>query len=159
MIIDVATALEQKITEILTRTVGVGTDPTNFVKLFDDHLHDVEITLMPFVVVTARSAEQGVERSIGQHFMPRDYIVHIYYLDLSETFPEGKARRNLIVEKMASELEQNYRLDNFSLTDPAGNTEHVWDTDLTNILLDYSGQDEYYSFVSELYLTVHTDRN
>lgn len=158
MLLDVATELEARITDILTRAAGPGTDPDDYIVYFDDHLHDVEIESMPYAVVTVRSADiANNETAFSQPVSPRTWTVHIYLLQITETFAEGKRKRNAILERVYGELEQNWNLDNFEVVGAHGQREYVFMTEVTNLLLDYSGQDEYYSFVSELYLTVHTD--
>lgn len=158
MLMDTATQLEQRITDIITRVAGVGTDPDYYIKTFDFHLRDFEVTDAPFCVVTVRSAVQSAWPSaLGQDIGPRDWTVHIYLLDVIGTFEEGKSRRNAIIDRIWGEVSKNWNLDAFEIVSSHGKREYVVLSEPTNLLLDYSGQDEYYSFVSELYMTVHTD--
>lgn len=152
--------LETHVKSLLTTWVGPGSDTIYFVKYFDDHLHDVEETQLPFVVVTLRTAEASgrSEQEIGVPYDLGEYTIHIYYLDTTADYAAGKKRRSFIMSKIEKLLEENRRLQNFEVA-VDNSREYVWDSRISSVLFDYSGQEEYHSFVSELYLSVDTAKN
>lgn len=154
--IEFSTELETRVKDILVANTGVGTDPDNYVKTWDDHLHDETVDNMPYVVITTRTAEKAGESEIGSKYDLYTYTVHIYYLDIQTVYATGKLKRSNILSRMKKSLESNRRLNNLQSIDPDGVREYVYDANISAVLFDSSGQEEYYSFVSELYLNVYT---
>lgn len=153
--IDFSLELEQRVSDLIFAAVGPAADAPNVIT-FDDHLHDVDRSQLPFIVVTTRSAEEGAVQEIGSNWGPKTYTVHVYYLDIADTYAEGKLRRANILSRVRKALEPQFNLGNMESVDDDGTREYVFDSGITTILFDSSGQDQYYSFVSELYLEVQT---
>lgn len=160
--IDFRTHLQNKILDLSKEIVGVGTDATNYVRTFDDHLHDFNLDFTPnpwpFIVVNVRTAERSGDSEIGLAYDLYMWTVHIYYIDLVQTYSQGDQRRNFILSKLVKYLEENRRLENFEVM-VNGKREYVYDSTISAVLFDSSGQEEEYSFVSELYLQVYTAKN
>lgn len=156
--IDFAEQLEDRVRAIVTTAVGNVADAPDYVKTFSDHLYDVEIQNLPFVVVTTRSNELE-DQEVGTQFDNRLWTVHIYYLDITTTYEEGKNRRSKLLSKIERALNTDRRLGNLEVVDGLGYREYVFDSKISSVLFDASGQEEYYSFVSELYLNVYTARS
>lgn len=159
------TVLEDKLLAIAQAQVGVGTDSTDFVRTFDNHIHDFNLDYAPnpwpFVVVNVRTAEhaggaQGSE--IGTPYDLYEWTVHIYYIDIVKDYNTGDMRRDKILGKLVKALEENRRLDNLESV-YSGTREYVYDSTISAVVFDSSGQEEEYSFQSELYLTVYTAKN
>lgn len=157
--IDFRTKLEDKISTLVTTWVGPSSGITAPVVTFDDHLHDVELNQFPYVVINVRTAEKAEAGEIGNTYDLFMWTIHIYYLDLVATYSTGKTRRDHILSIIEKNLEKNRYLDHLQSTDPDGAREYVYDSSISAILFDSSGQEEYYSFVSELYLNVYTARS
>lgn len=158
--IEFATKLEERLNSILVPIVGVGSDPTFYVKTWDDHLHDEAVENMPFIVITTRTAEKSGESEIGSKYDLTMYTVHIYYLDIDASHSVGKKRRSNILSRVRKVLMEDRRLGNLLVTELATQTtEYVYDTTISAVLFDESGQEEYYTFISELYLNVYTAAN
>lgn len=150
--IDFRTHLQNRCIQIAT--TSVATD----VKTFDNHLHDVELTQMPFMVVNVRTAEKSGESEIGVNYDLYMWTVHFYYLDIAEVYNTGDQRRNTVMSKLEKSLEEDRRLGGLDVT-VNGKREYVFDSSISAALFDSSGQEEYYSFVSELYLNVYTAKS
>lgn len=158
-LIEFRSALRDRVQEIATATVGPGTDPTDYIKTFDSYLHDVKIEALPYMVITVRTAELNESGEMGGDFDLYRWTLHIYYLDTNPDYPTGDDRRNVIMGKLEKALELDRFLGNLRHVDDAGNEEYVIDSRITTILFDSSGENNYHSFVSELYLEVDTARS
>lgn len=159
--IDFRKVLQDKCMELAQTAVGPGSDPVNYVKTFDKRLHDIEVDETPFLVVNVRTAEKAAPGEIGNGgydlFM---WTVHFYYLAVEvEDWQEGSDRRDIIFGKLEKALEENKNLNNLQSTSTDGKREYVYDSSITAGLFDDSGEEEYYSFVSELYFNVYTARS
>lgn len=152
------TNLQDRIESILNTAVGPGSDPTHTVISFDSYLHDVSLEDTPFVVVNVRTAEKAGESEIGAKYDLYMWTVHIYYIDMHSVYEEGETKRNNILSRIEKVLEEKRRLDNLTST-VGGATEYVYDSSISAILFDSSGHDQYYSFISELYLNVYTAKS
>lgn len=140
----------------LPSLVGVDTDLTEPAKSFSDHLYAQDLDSLPFVVVNIRSSSADqTEGEIGNPYDLTTYETHIYYLDMCDDYVEGDDRRDTILGRLEKKLKLNRKLGNFEVTD-ADSREYVYDSQISSITFDYSGQEGDYSFVSELYLTVYT---
>lgn len=150
-------ALTAKLLDVAQSVTGQDSGATNPVVSFDDHLYSKDISELPFIVVNVRSwdePEDGVE--IGNPHGLKIWTVHIYYLDMTETWNEGAARRNVNVAALKKALDRNKRLDGLETIDDDGTREYVYDSKFTSATFDTSGQEGEYSFVTELYLNVYT---
>lgn len=142
---------------------AVGPSATNVpyrIKTTDVHLKDRPIEDMPHVVVFCRQKqlegkEMGSIRELWQ------WQLHIYYLDIVEDYTVGEERRDKISDLIEVALSDNFTLSNaLSELDPEGKaTERVYNSDFSSVLFDSSGQQDYFTFVTEFYLTVFTQRN
>lgn len=154
--------LEDHILEKVTEWVGVGTHPTKYVKTFDNHLHDFDLDVnpepWPFMVVSVRSTTFQETTAVGTTNEVRAWSVHIYYIAIENNYNEGALKRDEIMSRLHEELQHNRDFGRFSSNEEAGHNEYVWNSEVTDVLFDSSGQEEYYSFVSELYLTVYTEK-
>lgn len=150
--IEFRSELRDKLIELLTSWVGSD------VVTFDNYLHDVEHDQVPYVVVNVRTAERAAAAEIGNDYDLKMWTVHIYYLDIAEVHSEGEDKRNRVLGTIDKKLEENRRLNNLEVTTVDGHREYVYDSSISAVLFDESGQDEYYSFISELYLNVYTAR-
>lgn len=129
------------------------------IKTYDKKLVDQPLENYPYLVVNVRSKDQH-PGEIGTLKELWAWEVQIYYLDIVDDYDTGEERRDDIVDKLETALELNYRLNSLTVTlNTAGNTERVYDSNFSSILFDSSGQEEYYTFVSELHLTVDMQRN
>lgn len=153
-------ALQDKVLSICQLAVG---DPsaTNYVRTFDKYLHDLPTQNFPYVVANVRQAQRTGSGEMGTYNDMYEWAVHIYYLDIETTegnYSVAEARRDEIVQKIVTAFEGNPRLDN--LTDIATPMRYVvYDSNWESVLFDSSGQEGYYTFVSELYLSVDTARS
>jgi hypothetical protein len=139
--------------------VGPGSGLSSFAKTFDSHLYNQEISQLPFIVVNVRSAErQNSEDEIGDPHGLFIYEVHIYYLDMDESWDFGDTRRNYIVGNIEKRQERDVRFGGFQSVDEDCR-EYVYDSEMTSVTFDSSGQEGDYSFVTELYLRVFTARS
>lgn len=165
-LVEFGTELEDHIRGLLEDEVGTGSDPDDFVRTFDDHLRDVDIAFTPnpwpFVVVTTRGMELSgrSEPEIGTTHAHNlhQWEVHIYYIDVAQNYAAGKAKRTKLAGKITSLIERNPTLSNFESSDSTGR-EYVWDTTVSNVVLDASGEEETYTFVTEIYLTIDTAKS
>ena len=160
--IEFRTALEDRLMSIITTTVGTGTDPTHFVRTVDNHIHDFNLTFTPnpwpFMVVAIRSVEQSGQSEVGVPYDLYMWTVHLYYISLDANFNTGDEKRNFILGKLVKKLEEDRFLGGLSSTS-GGKRERVYDSTISAVLFDFAGQEEEYSFQSELYLNVYTQRN
>lgn len=156
--IDFRQTLQQKCTEIAQAAVGPASALPQKVVYFDNHLHDVEVTQMPYLVVNVRTSQPS-SSEIGQSYSVGSWTVHFYYLDIAKTYNDGEAKRDKIMGALEKALEENRLLGNCRSTALDGHSEYVYDSRITAVLFDSSGQEEYYSFISELYLDVDTGRS
>ena len=154
---------EEYMLEWLPTLVGEGTDPTNYVVTFDDHLHgfDVEDPTepFPFVVATMRSTTTQNQGEIGEAHDLRTWEMHIYYIDITDDYKAGKAKRSNIMSTIQMYIETNMTFGGFRVTSTLEDhnaTEYVYDTTVSTIMYDYSGQEDYHTFTSEMYLTIYT---
>lgn len=130
----------------------VGSD----VRTFDDYLHDVERNQLPYITVHVRTAEKAAASEIGTDYDLRMWTIHIYYLDIHKEHELGDELRDKVLGTITKKLEENRRLDNLEVIDPDSHREYVYDSSISAVLFDESGQEEEYTFVSELYLNVYT---
>lgn len=158
-------ALELRLLSLATAATGQTSGLSPYVKLFDDHLYDVDVkTQMPFVVAFALNTErEQVEISTYGNWL---WHCQLYYLDTTqdgESWDTGKTRRDTLVEALEESFEGNHFLADstgpLTNTDGKGVTEYAWQTEITNVTFDQSGMQGYYTFVSELYLDVHTSKS
>lgn len=152
-------ALEAKLATKLPLWVGIAVDPTNGAKTFDDHVHDLEKNQFPFIVYSARQATNANSGEIGNDFDLYEWTVHFYVLDHADQWTTGKLRRDWITGKLWKELEKDRRLGNLEARDLDGAREYVFDLKVDDVIFDTSGQQGYYTFVTELYATVFTARS
>lgn len=160
-------AIQDYIITHLTSVVGPGTgDP--FVRTFDNHLDTAQKELasdFPHVVVNVRQTSvQPSKTEIGVLKEPQDWQIHIYYLDITqegESYNDGEARRDTLVHAIQHNMQIDYNFGNLRVpvAEDVSITEYVYDSDFTDILFDSSGQQDYYYFTCELYLTVNTAKN
>lgn len=151
-------ALQNKLLDLTKDWVGPTALVTERVISFDSYLHDVEIDDTPFIVVNVRRTSKQAEGEIGNAYDLFLWETHIYYIDMDKDYATGEAKRDKILGKIEAQLEENRRLDNLANIDGTGRREYVYDHQITDVLFDYSGQDEYHSFTAELYIEVFTDR-
>lgn len=155
--IEFRTALQNQMLTLIQGWVGASSGFTPPVITFDNHLHDVPIEALPFVVVNVRTTDLEDEE-IAPYDTYR-WLVHVYYLDIKPDYNTGDIARNKILGEIVKRLEENKRIGNLEQVDvPTGKREYVWDSKITSALFDSSGQEEYYTFVSELYLDVYTSK-
>lgn len=134
------------------------TTVSDTVKTFDKYLHDIALDQFPYIATTVRQAERHGPGEIGTTNQMYDWTVHLYYLDTTTTYDVGEARRDDVVNRLVSAFEKSPRLNNLAdVSSPVHFT--VYNSYWEAILFDSSGQDGYYTFVSELYLTVETARS
>lgn len=153
--IEFRTDLENKLTDLISGWVGPSSTLTEKVKTFSDHIDDVSYENFPYVVINVRTMENS-DSEIGNQYDLTVWEVHIYYMDISTTYTPGKERRNLITGVIAKNLQKDRFLGQLEATDGAGTTMYVYDSKITSAIFDSSGQEEDYSFVTELYLQVYT---
>lgn len=155
--------LQKDLQDKLITWTGENSGLTDYVKTFDDHLHgfDTEETPdpFPFIVVNVRSAESKQEGEIGVTYDLWSWLVHIYYIDSRDDYREGDNARNTIMGTIVKKLEEDRRLGGFFTKDTDGHKEYVFDSKIDAVLFDVSGSEEYFTFVSELYLNVFTAKN
>ena len=159
-------ALEDKITELLKAAVGEGTDAEDYVKTWDVFLKDLNFDpgrykqYFPYVVVTARQEDQIAPGEMGIRLELNNWQVHIYYIDVVKDYETGRQRRAKLVHNMQKALELAPNLNALTVTAPNDDvTSKVYDSNFTSIQFDSSGQEGYYTFVSEMYLTVNVSQN
>lgn len=150
--------LQNKLLELCETWTDKDADSTNYVATYDNHLHDVPMEETPFLVVNVRRQTKETEGEIGEKHGLSIWEVHIYYISLEEDYNVGDKKRDNILSRIEKELEEDRRLGNFTVTGQSV-TEKVYDNSITDILFDSSGQEQYYSFVSEMYLNVYTSSN
>lgn len=160
-------ALETRLLDVCKAALGSSSGLTPYVKTFDDHLRDLPLADFPFVVAFALTKE----KESGEIAKYNNWIWHcqIYYLDTTqgaETWDDGKDRRDKIMGALEKALEGNHYLTDAAdtlpplrETDSDGSVEYTMQAEITSITFDQSGQEGYYTFVSELYLDVHTAKN
>lgn len=152
--------LQEKITDMMKTAVGPASSATDKIVTFDNRLRDVPITSLPFLAIIVREKDQDGAGEIGTMHELWKWRIHMYYLDIVDDYDAGEDRRDKIVDDIETVIEQSPRLENLSVTlNPQGNTESVWDSNFTNVIFDMSGQDDFYTFVCELYFDVDTQRN
>lgn len=146
-------------THLQKRVMDIAKDIlTTEVKTYDDHLHDLDdLAHFPFLVVNVRTAEKSGDSEIGTGGVQLwNWTVHIYYLDINADYKTADERRNNILSRLELEFEKNKKLNHLDVSVEGIGREYVWNTSISAVLFDYSGQEEYHSFVSELYLNVET---
>lgn len=152
-------AIENHLSSIAASIIGPGSDPTNYVKMLDDHLRDFDlVTENPFLVVSVREWEKDTPSEIGGASVRpnKNWDSIFYFLFVSKDWTTGKQQRNLLVNKLINRLESDPLLGGFSYSSPSGVTTIVWDSEVESGTFDESGEDGYYTFVSEIHLTVRT---
>lgn len=152
--------LQNAVLKIINDTVGPSATNVPYrIKTTDVHLKDRPIEDMPHVVVFVRQKELD-GKEMGSIRELWSWQIHIYYLDISEDYTEGEKRRDKISDLIEVALSDRFNLDNAVNTlDTTGNTERVYDSDFSSVLYDSSGQEGYFTFVTEFYLRVDTQRN
>lgn len=159
---NVRKAIQAEVITICAAVVAQGVDDDFYVNLIDKVLPSGEVPSehFPALIVNVRTSDQAAPGEMGTLHNVWKWMVHIYYLDVSDDYTAGEEKRDEIVERVQVALEQNPRLNNIRTNpDGAGITEYVYDSDFQSVLFDSSGQDGYYTFVAELYLNVDTARN
>ena len=152
--------LQNACLKIINDAVGPSASGVPYrINTTDVHLKDRPIEDMPHVVVFVRQKDlQGKEMGTVRELW--SWQIHIYYLDIIEDYTEGEKRRDKISDIIEVALSDNFRLNNaINTIDDTGNTERVYDSDFSTVVYDSSGQDGYYTFVTEFYLRVDTQRN
>lgn len=165
-LVEFSTELEEHITNVVKETVGEGTDPDNWVRSFDDHLHDFDLAYTPnpwpFVVVAVRDMELSgrSEPEIGTDhaYNLHTWTAHIYYIDVVQDYATGKRKRDNIMGRISRIFERDPRIMNFEVSDELGR-EYVWDSRITNLVRDQSGQETEYAFVCEMYVSIDTAKS
>lgn len=162
--IDFKNALEARLLELAVAAVGSTSGLNPYVQTFDDHLDDIPITSMPFVVAFATTDE--LEAAEVAPYGSHKWSAMMYYLDTTqpgETWATGKARRDLIVGTLHDIFEANKFLADstgpLSVISSSGVKEYVWLSQVDRVTFDGSGQEQYYTFVSEMYFSIHTAKN
>lgn len=160
--IDFSEKLEEYLQQKVIDWVGSGSTLTNPVVTVDDHLHgfnEVDPDPFPFVVVSVRQAESQAESEIGVSYDLWSWTVHFYYIDSRSDYITGKSMRKTVIGTLIKQLEKDRRIGGFDSVDDDGAREYVYDSKIDAVLFDVSGQEEYYTFVSELYLNLYTAKN
>ena len=159
-------ALEEKVTDILKAAVGPGTDAVDYVKTWGFFLQDLNFDpgqydqSFPYVVTLATNEQQIAPGEMGVRLEVNSWTVSIFYIDVVKDFETGRQRRAKLVHKIQKALELEPRLQNLAITAPSDNVvTKVYDSNFASINFDTSGQEGYYTFVSEMYLTVDTSKN
>ena len=159
-------ALEERVVDLLKPVVGEGSDPVDYIKSWEYYLTDLNFDPrnytqhFPFVVVSSRGLEQMNPGEMGTRMEINNWNVHIYYIDVVKEYEEGRQRRAKLVHLIQKTLELEPRLGELAVTAPNDSiTTKVYDSNFSSIQFDSSGQEGYYSFVSELYLNVGTSKN
>lgn len=148
------TVLEQRIIDLTTTWVGPGTHLTNFVQKFDDHLEPFEASEGPVLVVAARQYGPAAMNSIGATPDEKTWQVDLYYMAIGADYTSEKKKRDYIVSKLANEFEINPMLGALTQVSDNGFTNAVVGSSVEAVTFDVSGQDGYYTFVTEIHLTV-----
>lgn len=153
-------SIQDKILTLLQNALDINSNADYKVRTFSRRLTDLPIAELPNIVVTVRQKSQSGPGEFGTVKELWAWEVQIYYLDISDDYDQGEMRRDKVTDDIETVLEKAYRLDGLSVTiNNLGNTETVFDSNFSSVLFDSSGQDGYYTFVSELYFTVNTQRN
>ena len=159
-------ALEERVTDILKPAVGQGTDAVDYIKTWDHYLKDLNFDprnykqFFPYMVVTARSEEQVGPGEMGTRLEINNWVMNLYYIDVVQEYEEGRQRRAKLVHQIQKTLELEPRLQNLAVMAPNDNIiTKVYDSNFASIQFDSSGQEGYYTFVSEMYLNVNTSKN
>ena len=159
-------ALEQRVIDILKPVIGEGTDATDYIKSWHHYLTDLNFdprnysSVFPFVVVSTRSLDQIGAGEIGTRFEINAWTVNLYYIDVVKDYEEGRQRRARLTHQIQKTLELEPRLQNLAVVAPNDDIAvKVYDSNFSSIQFDSSGQEGYYTFVSEMYLTVNTSKN
>lgn len=148
--------LRERLVAKVTEYVGPATPEPN-VKLIDQYLHAVETYQLPFVVTYVRQIQNESEGEIGTPFTQDIWEVHIYYLDKNADRIAGEDKMDNIIGDLVKKIKKDRYLGHLNAVDTEGNETYVYDTKVTSVLFDSSGQEGDYSFVSEVYLNVYTD--
>lgn len=152
-------ALQVACLDIINDAVGPPATGVPYkIKTTATHLADRPIEDMPHVVCFVRQKDLG-SKEMGTIRELWSWQIQIYYLDIVEDYSVGELRRDKITDLMEVALSDNFRLNNaLALIDLQNKSERVYDSDFSSVIYDSSGQDGYYTFVSELYLRVDTQR-
>lgn len=153
--IEFRTQLQKKISELIQGWTGAASGLARPVKTFSDHIDDVPYDQFPYVVVNVRSFDTE-DGEIGTTHALKTWEVHIYYMDVTQDYVQGDETRNSIMGLISKNIEDNPRLGNLVVTDTNGGQEYIYDSKITSGLFDSSGQEEDYSFVTELYINIFT---
>lgn len=142
-----------------------GTD----VVTYDRKLQDLEPQYLPLLVATVRTEEEDGAGELGTKHDLFAWTIHIYYFDIeigvdapgeNLVFDRGDERRNGIMQKLKGAFMSDFNFGALSVNDTdAGYRESVYDVLKPTTIFDASGQEGYYSFVSEMYLTVRTQKS
>ena len=154
-------ALQDACLKVINDAVGPGAKNVPYrIKTSDVHLKDRPIEDMPHVVAFVRQKDmQGKEMGSIRELW--QWQIHIYYLDIVEDYTTGEERRDKISDLIEVALSDNFTLNHaLAELDPGGKAvERVYNSDFSSVLFDSSGQQDYFTFVTEFYLTVFTQRN
>lgn len=159
--IEFSERLEERIREVVDAVAGSST-PAPYIKSYGDHAADVPYDQMPHMMVIVRTDEKESSGEIGNEgYDLWRWTVHLYYLDIETSddpnaYKTAKQRRSNIMSRVTKGLERNKRLNNLEVIDSDGAREYVYDSEISAVLFDSSGQPGDYSFVTELYLNVFT---
>lgn len=150
------TELEKKVQDLAKTYIGSD------IGVFDDHLRALDLDLgekFPFLVTTVRTSENQDQSEIGNDYDLWTWTVHIYYVDSQEDYATAKARRSKVMGTLKKNFEKNHNLNAFRVTGTDGHSEYIYDSKVEAVLFDYSGMEEYHTFVSEMYITFYTAKN
>lgn len=161
--------LQQRLIDILTPAVGVGSDANDYIKTFSKFLYDVPIANLPLLVVTVRTAEKLEAGEIGNSYSMYTWTAHLYYLDMdtnvADPYHAGADKRDHITSRIMKAIEGNRFLPDpitkqpLQSVDADGHTEQAYDSSFQAITFDESGEPGNQSFTTELFLEVYTDRS
>lgn len=151
-------ALRDQVLLKMNEWIGPTASPA-YLKYTDNHLHDVDsATQMPYGIAYVRQVDMKTRAEIGTGYSLDSWLIQIYILDFDTVWVTGDNRMSDMVGRLRKRLQQNPKLGNFSLTDTEGQREYIYDSEVTSVTFDTSGQDGEYTFVSELFLTVQTEK-
>src|SRR5688572_15417739 len=99
--IEFRNTLQNKLLDMMKTVVGPGTESVDFVRTFDNHLHDFNLEFTPnpwpFLVVNVRTSERASQSEIGNPYDLYEWTTHIYYIDITADYNAGEKRRDKLV--------------------------------------------------------------
>lgn len=119
---------------------------------------NLDLSDFPCLVVSVRQKGEAGPMEYGTLHELWDWTIHIYYLNITEEWDAGEELRDQTMHDLETYFESNPKLMNISGTMAATPvvTEYVFDSKIDTILYDQGGQDQYFTFSGQLYLTAHT---